>query len=201
MVQFTLDSYGSESVEIEKEILSCRKCSLWKTRKNAVPGEGGFRKKIMFVGEAPGKKEDKLGRPFVGAAGKLLDELLGSIGLSREDVFITNIVKCRPPGNRDPSEYEIKQCAPYLERQIRTMKPKVICPLGRFSAGYILNMFGFTMSSISKVQGKVFEAPDVVILPMYHPAAALYHGKMKVYLEKSFKVLSELISIKFEKGR
>ncbi len=188
-----LFSFSDSLDGVEEEIRACKKCPLHKTRKNAVPGEGGFRKKIMFIGEAPGKWEDIKGRPFVGAAGKYLDELLASVGLSREDVYITNIVKCRPPGNRDPLPEEIRACAPYLERQISVMKPKIICPLGRFSAKYILEKYGFTMKSISSAQGKVYQHPEVIIIPMYHPAAALYHGQWKPALESSFKKLRKII--------
>jgi len=191
-MQATLYNFGDSLERIKKEIRECKKCPLYKTRKNAVPGEGGFKKKIMFVGEAPGRREDELGRPFVGAAGKFLDELLASIKLSREDVYITNIVKCRPPGNRDPTDEEIKLCSPYLDRQIAVMKPRVICPLGRFSARYILEKFGFEMDKISKIQGKVFEG-EILILPMYHPAAALYHQNLKTELYKSFEVLKSLL--------
>nr|AAZ32472.1 uracyl DNA glycosylase [uncultured euryarchaeote Alv-FOS1] len=189
-MQTSLFSFDSASKDIDEQIRKCQKCELWKTRKNAVPGEGGFRKKVMFVGEAPGKWEDIKGRPFVGAAGKYLDELLSSIGLSRDDVFITNIVKCRPPNNRDPTSEEISACAPYLEWQIETMAPRIICPLGRFSAKFILEKFGFTMKSISAAQGKIHRG-TITIIPMYHPAAALYHGKWKAELEKSFTVLKE----------
>ena len=191
-MQTTLYNFGDSLKKIEKEIKECKKCPLYKTRKNAVPGEGGFQRRIMFVGEAPGRREDELGRPFVGAAGKFLDELLASIGLSRKDVYITNIVKCRPPGNRDPTDEEIKLCSPYLDRQIAVMKPKIICPLGRFSAKYILEKFGFEMGKISKIQGKVFEG-NILILPMYHPAAALYHQNLKSELYKSFEVLKSLL--------
>ncbi len=191
-MQSTLDSFGDSLYRIEEEIRTCKKCPLYKTRKNAVPGEGGFKKRIMFVGEAPGRREDEQGRPFVGSAGKFLDELLSSIGLSREDVYITNIVKCRPPNNRDPTELEIKTCGPYLDRQIAIMKPKIICPLGRFAARYILEKFGFELHSISRDQGKVFQG-EVIILPMYHPAAALYHQELKKELYKSFEKLSSLI--------
>ncbi len=191
-MQTTLYNFGDSLKKIEKEIKECKKCPLYKTRKNVVPGEGGFQSRIMFVGEAPGRREDELGRPFVGAAGKFLDELLASIGLSRKDVYITNIVKCRPPGNRDPTDEEIKLCSPYLDRQIAVMKPRIICPLGRFSAKYILEKFGFEMGKISKIQGKVFEG-NILILPMYHPAAALYHQNLKSELYKSFEVLKSLI--------
>ncbi len=191
-MQTTLYNFGDSLEKIEKEIKGCKKCPLYKTRKNAVPGEGGFQRRIMFVGEAPGRREDELGRPFVGAAGKFLDELLASIGLSRKDVYITNIVKCRPPGNRDPTDEEIKLCSPYLDRQIAVMKPRIICPLGRFSAKYILEKFGFEMDKISRVQGRVFEG-EFLILPMYHPAAALYHQDLKNELYKSFEVLKSLL--------
>ena len=191
-MQMDLFSFGDSQEKIEEEIKNCKKCALWKTRKNPVPGEGGFEKKIMFVGEAPGKWEDIKGIPFVGSAGKYLDELLASIGLTRRDVYITNIVKCRPPNNRDPTDEEINACSPYLDRQIATMKPKIICPLGRFSSKYILNKFGFRMKSISAVQGKVFRG-EVIIIPMYHPAAALYHRQWAPALENSFKVLKSVL--------
>ncbi|OYT59982.1 uracil-DNA glycosylase [Euryarchaeota archaeon ex4484_178] len=191
-MQTTLYSFSDSLEKIENEIKNCKKCPLHRLRKNAVPGEGGHKKRIMFIGEAPGRREDELGRPFVGAAGKFLDELLSEIGLTRDDVYITNVVKCRPPNNRDPTEEEISLCAPYLERQIELLKPRIICPLGRFSAKYILEKYGFEMSSISKVQGKIFEG-DIMIIPMYHPAAALYHQNLKEDLRRSFKVLSTLI--------
>jgi len=191
-MQTTLYSFEDSIEKIEKEIRECKKCPLHRLRKNAVPGEGGHKRRIMFIGEAPGRREDELGRPFVGAAGKFLDELLASIGLTREDVYITNVVKCRPPNNRDPTDEEISLCAPYLERQIEILKPRIICPLGRFSAKYILEKYGFEMTTISKVQGKIFEG-EVIIIPMYHPAAALYHQNLKEDLRRSFQVLSRII--------
>jgi DNA polymerase len=191
-MQTTLYSFEDSIEKIEKEIRECKKCPLHRLRKNAVPGEGGHKRRIMFIGEAPGRREDELGRPFVGAAGKFLDELLASIGLTREDVYITNVVKCRPPNNRDPTDEEISICAPYLERQIEILKPRIICPLGRFSAKYILEKYGFEMTTISKVQGKIFEG-EVIIIPMYHPAAALYHQNLKEDLRRSFQVLSRII--------
>jgi len=192
-MQTSLYSFGDTLDKIEEEIKNCKKCPLHKMRKNPVPGEGGHRKRVMFVGEAPGRREDLLGRPFVGAAGKFLDELLSSIGLTREDVYITNIVKCRPPNNRDPKDSEIAACSPYLDRQISILKPRIICPLGRFAAKYILEKYGFVMDSISKIQGKIYRLDKILILPMYHPAAALYHQYLKDELRKSFNVLRTLI--------
>lgn len=136
-------------------------------------GSGSYDAKVMFVGgEAPGYWEDQKGLPFVGRAGKVLDELLEEIGLSRDEIYITNIVKCRPPENRDPTEEEIKACSPYLDRQIDIIRPKVIVPLGRHSMRYILEKFGFEVEPISKIHGKTFEASTLfgkfVIMPMYH---------------------------------
>ena len=191
-MQTNIYSFIDSMEKIERDIKNCKKCRLWKNRNNPVPGEGGNKRSVMFIGEAPGKWEDIKGRPFVGAAGKYLDELLSSIGLTREDVYITNIVKCRPPGNRDPRDDEIEKCVPYLDRQISVLKPKIICPLGRFSSRYILNKFGFEMSSISRVQGTVFKG-DIIIIPMYHPAAALYHGEWKADLQKAFYLLRDVL--------
>jgi len=151
----------------------------------------------MFVGEAPGYWEDQKGLPFVGRAGRILDELLESIGLDREDVYITNIVKCRPPNNRDPTEEEIRTCSPYLDLQIDIIRPRVIIPLGRHSMAYILKKFGFDVEPISRIHGKMFEARTlfgrIIIMPMYHPAVALYRPAMKEELEKDFRKIRELI--------
>jgi len=180
--------------QVVKEILECRKCDLWKSRRNPVPGEGSLDAKIMFIGEAPGYWEDVKGRPFVGAAGKLLDKLLAGIGLSREEVFIGNILKCRPPGNRDPQPEEVYACTPYLDRQIRIIKPKIIVTLGRHASAYIFSKAGIPFSGISKVHGKVYRAEvldlDVTLIPMYHPAVALYNAKLKSALEEDFRILA-----------
>jgi len=180
--------------QVVKEILECRKCDLWKSRRNPVPGEGSLDAKIMFIGEAPGYWEDVKGRPFVGAAGKLLDKLLAGIGLSREEVFIGNILKCRPPGNRDPQPEEVYACTPYLDRQIRIIKPKIIVTLGRHASAYIFSKAGIPFSGISKVHGKVYSAEvldlDVTLIPMYHPAVALYNAKLKSALEEDFRILA-----------
>jgi len=162
---------------IREEVLNCRKCGLYSTRTNPVVGEGNPKAKIMFVGEAPGFYEDRTGRPFCGAAGRVLDELLESIGIKREDVYISNLLKCRPPGNRDPQKEEISACAYYLERQIEIIKPKIICPLGRYSMGKV-----FELSSLFQ---------EIKIIPLYHPAVATYNINMKEVLKRDFRVLEK----------
>ncbi len=166
--------------EVEEEIRKCRKCRLWKNKKNAVPGEGNYSAEIMFVGEAPGKTEDEQGKPFVGKAGQLLNEILKRNGIDRKDVYITNVVKCRPPGNRNPLSDEIEACFPYLKRQIEIIKPKIIVTLGNFGTKVILEMYGFKSSSISRIHGKLFSSPlhGVKILPTFHPAACIYNPKL-----------------------
>jgi DNA polymerase len=176
--------------QIEREVRECTKCELCETRKNAVPGEGNIRTKIMFVGEAPGQEEDVQGRPFVGAAGKLFSQLLSSIGLRREDIYITNIVKCRPPSNRPPRAGEMSACSEYLERQIRIIEPKMICPMGNVALKRLLGKD----YSISKVHGQRNQSKGGrVIFPLYHPAAALYVGGLKTVLGEDFKKLKETV--------
>ncbi|RKX46266.1 MAG: uracil-DNA glycosylase [Thermotogae bacterium] len=183
--------------KLEEKIKTCRKCPLGELRTNAVPGSGSYGAKIMFVGEAPGYWEDQKGLPFVGRAGKVLDELLAGIGLKREEVYITNVVKCRPPNNRDPTEEEINACSPYLDKQIDIIRPKIIVPLGRHSMTYILKKFSFEPEPISKIHGKIFEARTlfgkIVIMPMYHPAVAFYKPQLREELEKDFKKLKETL--------
>ncbi len=183
--------------DIANEIKKCKKCPLYKTRRNPVPGAGSSSAKIMLVGEAPGYNEDVEGIPFVGRAGKFLDELLGRIGIDRKDVFITNIIKCRPPGNRDPTEDEINACHSYLDEQIYFLKPKIICTLGRFSMNYILDKYGVSHGSISEEHGKIFEVKNLLgkffVIPMYHPAAALYNPQLKNIMEKDFEILKDVM--------
>ncbi len=182
---------------IAEEIRKCRKCDLWKTKTNYVPGEGSDRAKIVFVGEAPGREEDRQGRPFVGNAGKLLDELLASIGLRREDVFITNVLKCRPPGNRDPRPEEVEACSPYLVRQLNVIKPDVIVCLGRHSSSFVFELFGLKFRGISRERGEVRKVnswgKEVYVVPVYHPAAALYRPQLKEILFEDFKKIGGLI--------
>jgi len=157
------------------------KLDIAKSCLNPVPGEGNPDAEILLVGEAPGSQEDKEGRPFVGASGKFLEEMLTSIGLRRDDVFITNIVKFRPPENRDPNEAEITACLPYLLAQIKVIQPKLIVFLGRHS----MNVF-FPELKISQAHGNVFRRQGHVFLPLYHPAAALYNGSMRTILLEDF---------------
>jgi len=159
---------------VESEAVGCTKCRLAAGRTQVVWMDGNPESKLMFIGEAPGFHEDKQGRPFVGAAGKLLDQVLGSIGLDRTQCTIVNILKCRPPGNRDPMPDEIESCKPYLVAQIRFIKPKVIVTLGNFATRFMLER----QVSISKVRGQRFEAYGATVIPTFHPAAVLHGGGM-----------------------
>jgi uracil-DNA glycosylase len=160
-----------------------------------VIGEGDHSAKIMFVGEAPGSNEAKTGRPFVGRAGKLLDMLLQEIGIERKDVYITNIVKDRPPGNRDPLPDEIEAYAPFLDQQIELIAPKVIATLGRFSMQYVMHRYGLDLEldAISKIHGQVFSTDKFKVVPLYHPAAAIYNQHLLSTLKQDFEVLKTLV--------
>ncbi|MFP4045842.1 MAG: type-4 uracil-DNA glycosylase [Candidatus Aenigmatarchaeota archaeon] len=177
--------------ELEEKTRECKRCKLHEDRTNAVPGEGSYEAGIMFIGEAPGRQEDLEGRPFVGRAGDILDDLLEKIGLERNEVYIANILKCRPPRNRDPKKEEIKKCTPYLDKQIQLLDPRIIVPLGNFAAKYILEKYNFEKKSIGKVHGEVYEVSNlkgrVTIVPQYHPAAATYDPSKKDVLEEDFK--------------
>jgi uracil-DNA glycosylase family 4 len=170
------------------QIAVCPKCELSKTRTHAVPGEGNPNADIVFIGEGPGFYEDQQARPFVGPAGKFLDELLASIGLKRADVFICNVLKCRPPGNRDPLPGEMEACKPWLDEQIGAIKPRVIVTLGRFSLGRY-----FPGQSISRIHGQPKKLGGVMVMPMYHPAAALHQGSLRRTIELDFKKLPALL--------
>jgi uracil-DNA glycosylase, family 4 len=182
--------------KVAYEVRQCTKCILHLYRKNAVPGEGNPNAKIMFIGEAPGYNEDIQGRPFVGAAGKLLTQLIEEIlNLKRNEVFITNIVKCRPPENRDPKEEEITACSQYLDRQIILIKPKIIVTLGRHSTSYILNKAGINFKGITSIRGKIIKVKlfnlNFTLIPTYHPAAVLYNPQLKEELIEDFKKIKE----------
>jgi DNA polymerase len=181
------DQYIGELSSIEEIVAvvrSCTRCGLAGTRINAVPGEGSESPSILFIGEGPGANEDKQGRPFVGRAGKLLDELLGVVPLLRSDVYITNVVKCRPPENRDPLPEEVRACWPYLEAQISLLKPHVIATLGR----HAMNRF-LPNTRISDQHGRASVWRDIVIFPLYHPAAALRSTTLRQTLENDIRGL------------
>ena len=178
-----------ELKQVAQEVSVCTRCNLHFSRKIAVPGEGPANAEIMFIGEGPGFYENEQGRPFVGAAGKFLDELLEKIGMKRSDVFITNVVKCRPPSNRDPEPGEIEACNAYLERQIQAINPKAIVTLGRYSMGRFL-----PNAKISDVHGQAMNVKGRLIVAMYHPAAALHQQSLKPTLEKDFSRLPGLIA-------
>lgn len=180
---------------LQEKIKEWKGCALHKTCKQAVLGEGNPHAQIMFIGEAPGQKEDELGRPFVGPAGQFLDELLGTIGLERGDVYISNVVKYRPPDNRDPTPEEKEQCMPWLKMEISLIKPKVIVPLGRHALGHF-----FAKLSIAEAHGKpqILRSTrngkdEVAVFPIYHPAAALHNGNLRQALHDDFKALGEFL--------
>lgn len=177
-----------ELKNIADAVSTCQKCALHHSRAKGVPGEGPADAEIMFIGEGPGFHENMQGRPFVGAAGDLLVELLGKIGLKREQVFITNVVKCRPPGNRDPQPEELLACAPYLEKQLQIIHPKVIVTLGRYSmARFIPN------AKISEIHGQAVRVKGMLVVPFFHPAAALHRPSLRQTVEDDFAKLPELI--------
>jgi len=187
---------------IASEIRICTKCKLSKARKNAVPGEGIPDSQIMFIGEGPGRTEDIEGKPFVGQAGKFLETLLSEASLARENVFICNVVRCRPPSNRQPLPDEIRSCTPYLDRQITAIQPKVIVTLGNCSTGYVFSKANLPFTSITQVHGRPYEKTvldmTVTVFPTFHPAAALYSAKYKERLIKDFQTLkSELLRRRF----
>jgi len=180
---------------IVTEVIVCHKCELWKTRKNPVAGEGSPESQIMVIGEAPGYWEDVEGKPFVGAAGKFLDTLLSIADLSRENVFIGNILKCRPPKNREPSPDEIRTCTPYLNKQIQIIQPKIIVTLGNYSTSYIFAKATLPFNGITRIHGKFYKISTLdmqaTIFPTFHPAAALYHPKYKEQLISDFHTLKQ----------
>ncbi len=174
---------------IASQVRACEKCKLHATRKKAVPGDGPENAKIMFIGEGPGFHENEQGKPFVGAAGKFLDELLASIGMKRANVFITNVIKCRPPQNRDPELDELKACDGYLQRQIALINPKVIVTLGRYS----MEKF-FPGARISSIHGQARTLGGRLVVALFHPAAALHQPQYRALIEQDFKKLPELIA-------
>ena len=175
--------------ELRVQVDSCRRCPLCDGRTQTVFGVGTPHARVMFIGEAPGKIEDLQGEPFVGAAGHYLNELLGCAGLRREDVFIANVLKCRPPGNRDPRPEEIQTCTPYLREQTRTIDPEVLVTLGKFSTQFVLK----TQVGITRLHGRVQRAGKFLVFPVFHPAAALYDGAKREALENDFVTLGQVL--------
>jgi uracil-DNA glycosylase len=180
--------------EVKAEALGCTKCGLAKGRTQVVWADGNPQSDLMLIGEAPGFHEDRIGKPFVGAAGQLLDSMLVSIGLTRSSCVIANVIKCRPPNNRNPEPDEIETCSPYLDAQIRFIKPKVIVTLGNFATRFLLRR----QISISRVRGMVFEAYGAAVIPTFHPASALHSGGERspamAAIRSDFKLVeSELI--------
>jgi uracil-DNA glycosylase family 4 len=179
----------SALAQLCEEIIACRDCELAKYRTKVVPGEGAEDADLLFIGEAPGWHEDQQGRPFVGPAGQFLDQLLASIGLRREEVYIANVIKCRPPQNRDPLPAEIQNCRKWLDRQIEIIQPQMIITLGRYSlARYFPN------ESISKIHGKPRKSEGVIYYPMYHPAAALHQGSLRRTIEADMLRIPQILA-------
>ncbi|MBO9369028.1 MAG: uracil-DNA glycosylase [Chloroflexi bacterium] len=174
--------------QVAREVAVCTRCPLHHSRKKAVPGEGPASAEIMFIGEAPGFYENEQGRPFVGAAGQFLDELLQRAGLKREEVWIGNVIKCRPPGNRDPLPEELEACNEYLERQIAAINPKIIVTLGRFSMAKFL-----PGAKISAIHGQMRRVGNRFVIAMYHPAAALHQASLKATVIEDFTRLPQLL--------
>jgi DNA polymerase len=175
--------------ELSTSLHNCQRCRLSSGRTQVVFGTGNPQADIMFVGEAPGFYEDRQGEPFVGAAGKLLTELLQSVGLSRADIFIANVIKCRPPNNRDPLPDEIDTCKPFLLQQIECIRPKLVCTLGNFATQTLLEK----KVGITKVRGQVIQLPNFIVFPLLHPAAALHQGNLRGPLMEDFQKLKSVL--------
>jgi len=193
----------TDDIEMQKlndKIMNCKLCDLYKTRTHPVIGEGSTDADLLFIGEAPGYNEDQQGRPFVGRAGKILDELLDSIGLHRSDIYIANILKCRPPQNRNPTKNEIKTCSPYLEKQIDLINPSVILPMGSFATEYIFDKYGLQFTKISDLHGKLFSKQtlyhQIRVLPLYHPAVATYNPNKITVLKEDINQVKPFIMSK-----
>lgn len=178
-----------ELTQLNDSLRDCQRCQLSKGRTQVVFGTGNPKASIMFVGEAPGFYEDRQGEPFVGAAGQLLTELLQSIGLERADIYIANVIKCRPPNNRDPLPDEIDTCKPFLLQQIQLIQPKLVCTLGNFATQTLLER----KVGITKVRGQVIQLEHFVVFPLFHPAAALHQGNLRVPLKEDFQKLKQVL--------
>ena len=183
---------------LSNTILHCSKCILSKTRKNVVIGSGAIPSQILFIGEAPGSQENLQGIPFVGRAGKFFEILLNSINLERNDVYVTNILKCRPPKNRNPKFSEINHCTPYLEKQIDIIKPEILAPMGNFAARYCCKKYHIPIQNISSLHGKKFSISTKsfsgILIPLYHPAAAVYNPNLKDIMIQDFQQIKNQLS-------
>ena len=183
--------------EIARQIRLCRRCGLCNSRLNTVPGEGNPDSPVVFVGEAPGREEDEQGKPFVGSAGRLLDKLLGEAGLGREEVYIANILKCRPPGNRRPKSDEMRACAQHLDAQLEVISPMIIAPMGNSAAGHMMRKYGLKRERIGRVHGEVLPVEAswgrVCLFPLYHPAAVLYNRHLQQELKKALDSLKRTL--------
>ena len=175
--------------DVRRELGECTRCPLGRSRRNLVFGAGDSRACVVLVGEAPGAREDELGIPFVGSAGKLLERMLASVGLTRENVYVTNVLKCRPPGNRDPRPEEIATCLPFLQAQLDAIRPRVIGALGTFATRVLLER----REGISQLRGRTFAVRGWRVLPMYHPAAALHNGALRGEIAADFARLAQLV--------
>jgi DNA polymerase len=182
--------------ELEVKIATCTQCRLHESRLNTVPGEGNLDSPIVFIGEGPGRKEDETARPFVGSAGKLLTKMLTAVGLTRNDVYIANIVKCRPPKNRKPRADEVKTCTPYLEWQLSIISPHVIAPMGNSSVSYILRKYNLENAPIGEIHGRPYKVKaqwgSIVVYPLFHPAAVLYNRTLEEEMLKDYRKLVKL---------
>lgn len=183
------DGEATPWTDLARTVADCRRCDLGRSRTQAVFGEGDPAAELVFVGEAPGAEEDRAGRPFVGAAGELLTKIIASIGLERERVYICNVLKCRPPGNRNPLPAEIDACREHLTRQLDLLRPKVICALGTFAAQTLLA----SQEPISRLRGKVHELNGAHLVPTLHPAALLYHPQNKRSVWEDMKLIAKLL--------
>jgi DNA polymerase len=190
-------SYFADWQSLEEAVKRCARCALYKSRKNVVLGEGSRNAHVMLVGEAPGATEDEMGRPFVGAAGRLLTMILESLGVKRESVYITNVVKCRPPGNREPKEEEVEACSIYLESQIILLKPQIIVTLGNVAGRKIFALGNNQWSSVMKMRGKIYKlnilSLSVSVIPTLHPAAALYNPQLRTLFEEDMKLVRKVM--------
>ena len=184
----TIDAKETELSRLASRIRACTKCELHRGRTKGVPGSGPAHADVVFLGEGPGAREDELGLPFVGRSGKYLDQLLMSVRLHRDEVFITNVVKCRPPSNRNPRVAELEACIPYLEQQLELIQPRLVVTLGRFAMEHFL-----PEGRISEIHGQPRQIEDTIYLPLYHPAAALYRASLRSVVEDDFQKIRMLL--------